>query len=163
MQRSILYASLMLAIFSTLPGMAVAKSSVPGLSDRRVSANNTYVAPPCIDGMTKNANISVSFNSQEKSLADARGAFDRQKKEMETEMQKIGAGQVKLNSYNYSISVNSNYNNGIPSLSYNFSGNLNYEVGSEEIAVKLSNRLAELKRQFNLNLNANRCQNAQGA
>ena len=116
-----------------------------------------YTPPACVDGMTKNATISISFNGQENSLTAAREAFDKQRKEMEAEAAKLGKDQIKLTSFNYNLNSNNNYNNSAPN--YNFSGNLNYEIKNEELAQKLSERLAELKRQFSMNINANHCSN----
>ncbi len=147
---------LAVALMLTMPFAVQAKSM-----DRAVlgHAVNPFQQPPCVDGMTKTANISINFNGQEETLAKARAAFDTQKKAMEAESTKLGGNQIQLSNYSYNVSANSNYNNGTPSMTYNFSGNLNYQVASEEVAQKLSDRLVEMKRQFNMNLNANRCQN----
>jgi len=150
-------ALLALTLAATLPVSAMAKDvAAPGLSGR---ISHSYVQPACVNGMTKNASISISFNGQEDSLAKARAAFDTQKKMMEAEAEKIGGDALQLSSYNYNVSMNANYNNGAQTQMFNFSGNLNYQVNSEELAQKLSDKLAEMKRQFSMNLNANRCNN----
>lgn len=115
--------------------------------------------PPCVNGMMKNASISINFNGQEKSLDAARAAFDTQKKTMEAEIAKLGNDQIRLSNYNYNVSMNHNYNGyGSANDTYNFSGNLSYQVMSEELAQKLCARLAEMKQQFNMSVNANMCQ-----
>lgn len=140
-------------LIATLPFTVLAKDTAAKL------VRGGYTPPPCIDGMSKTASININFNGQEKTLAEARAAFDAQKKEMEAEAAKLGGDQLQLNNYNYNVSMSQNYNGGMPSPNFNFSGNLSYQTNSEELAQKISNRLAEMKRQFSMNINANRCQN----
>jgi hypothetical protein len=138
-----------------LPLMANAKSvAMPN--------RGGYAQPPCIDGMAKTANININFNGQADSLVKAQEAFMSQKKEMEAEAKKFGEDKVQLNNYNYSLNMNYNYNNGTQMPMFNFSGNLSYQVSGEDVAMKISTRLAELKRQFSMSLNANRCQEQVG-
>lgn len=117
-----------------------------------------YTPPPCINGLQKNANISISFNGQADSLAKAREAFDTQQKTLESEAKKLGGDGLKLTSYNHSISANNNYNYGTQTQMFNFSGNLNYQVNNEELAKKMTEQLAQSKVQFSMNVNANACQ-----
>lgn len=150
MRRAVLLAILAIA------SPAFAKSVISA-REATIMRNGENV-PACINGMTKNASINISFNGREKTLAEARAAFDTQKKNMEADMAKLGsADQIKLNNYNYSISMNPSYEYGTQTILYNFNGSLNYEIKSEELARKIADKLAETKQQFSLNVNANSC------
>ena len=138
-----------------LPFTASAKDVA---SMARLMNGAAYTPPPCIDGMSKTASININFNGQTDSIDKARAAFDTQKKDMEAEIEKLGADKVQLNNYNYNISVNGSFNNGMQTQTFNYSGNLSYQVTGEDVALKITTRLSELHRQFSMNVNASRCQ-----
>jgi len=137
--------ALILAVAATLPLCAQARIVGPGGDQNK-----------CEDGMRKNVSISTNFNGQEKSLADARAAIDSKRKGLEQAAAKAGV-ELDPNSYNYSISMNNNYNNGTLVQNYNYNGSLNFTLQNEEVAKKLTDRLDEQKLQFNVNVNASKC------
>lgn len=145
------------------PAFCIIACSIPFAAIAKISINHgSYSPPPCIDGMSKTANINISFNGQADSLQKAQEAFMSQKASMEAEARKFGDDKVQLNNYNYSLNMNYNYNNAAQLPMFNYSGNLSYQVSGEDVAMKISTRLTELKRQFSMNLNANRCQEPVG-
>lgn len=121
--------------------------------------NRGYATPDCINGVAKVASIRVEFSGEDDSLAKARDAFDAQKKAVETEAQKASGGKVALESYSYRISADNRYNNSVQKVIYQFSGSINYTVASEELAQKIADRFAEMKRPFTQNLSASTCSN----
>lgn len=117
-----------------------------------------YQNAPCVEGIRKNASISVSFDGEESSLAAARSAFDAQKKAVDAEAKKLGGEQLQAENYSYQISMDTRYNNSTQTIAYRFSGSTNYKISSEAVAQKLCDKLAEMKRRFSMSVDANSCQ-----
>ena len=102
--------------------------------------------------MQENVNLSVNFNIHAKSFAEAKQKYEEKMKQIDDFARQQNVGKFDMQSMNYSINAQSNYDNGIPEMGYQLSGNASYVLGSSDSAFKLGEFLTQQKFQVGINV-----------
>lgn len=101
--------------------------------------------------MQEQVSINVNFNGRVESFIAAKAYFDTRKKKIEEAAAKAEVGKLTLQSQNYNVSNQPDYNGDTDNFQIN--GNFSYRVGNFDSAIKLAEALRKNKMQVNINSN----------
>lgn len=105
--------------------------------------------------------LNVTLAAREKSVREAKTAFDKRIEEVENFARQAGVAKIQVMHRNYNISSQPQYGvNGMVSgiMEYQLNGNVSYQLNDAEVATALMEQLSRQNIQASLNVNAYRNQ-----
>lgn len=106
--------------------------------------------------MTEQTQVNINFNSQYSDLQQVKKVMDNKVEEIETMAKKAGIEKIVLQSMNYNIYANRDYNNNFNDPAqriYQLNGSLSFNVEPADNAIKLMEMLNDKGYNGGLNVN----------
>ena len=113
--------------------------------------------PNCVGGMQENVTVNVNFNIRADSFADAKQKFDQKIQQVTDFAKQQNIPKFEMQSMNYNINSQMNYENGAQEQFYQLGGNASYMLDSSDSAFKLGEFLT--KQKFQVSINASKYRN----
>lgn len=124
---------------------------------RRAASASASLA--CTNGMQQQVGLNISLNAREDSIQAAQNIINKRMAELEALAKQNNVQKFVLNSMNYNIATQMQYDGGgQPSRVnyYQFSGNINYQMDNAEAATLMMEKLVAQGVQVSMNVNSHR-------